>query len=70
MSKHIPDVSLIEHPAIIAIAMDVMFTPSHRAHYSDLVLRLADAALERVKGALVQQEGSENSYPESERSTI
>jgi hypothetical protein len=38
----------IDHPEIIAIAVDLMLTPSRRAHYSTLVLTLADAAMERI----------------------
>jgi len=40
---------LIDHPAIIAIALDIMFAPSRRVHYSEFVLALADAALDRIR---------------------
>jgi hypothetical protein len=62
MSKQLPELCITDHPAIIAIAMDIVLTPSHRSHYSDLVLTLADAALERIGAALAKHEGSENSY--------
>lgn len=68
MSNHNPETSVIEHPAIIAIAMDIMFAPSHRSHYSELVLTLADKAIERIKAVLVEKEGSENSCTVSETS--
>jgi hypothetical protein len=52
MSKQIPESILIDHPAIVAIALDVMFAPSRRVHYSELVLVLADAALDRIRSKL------------------
>lgn len=70
MSKHLPENCITDHPAIIAIAMDVMFCPSHRAHYSELVLMLADAALERIKGALIDHDQTEKSYMRSEASRV
>jgi hypothetical protein len=59
MSKHILDVWPIDHPEIVAIALDVMLAPARRAHYSELVLMLADAALERIKQELAAKSFAE-----------
>jgi hypothetical protein len=48
MSKPILKPVPLDHPEIVAIAVDVMLAPARRAHYSALVLMLADAALERI----------------------
>lgn len=39
----------LDHPEIVAIALDVMLVPARRVHYSPLVLMLADAAVERIR---------------------
>jgi len=49
MSKQVLSTWPLDHPEITAIALDIAITPSRRAHYSSLVLMLADAALERLK---------------------
>jgi hypothetical protein len=61
MSKQIPLPWPIDHPEIIAIALDIMLAPSRRAHYSAAVLMLADAATERIKQQLSNQVVSEAS---------
>jgi hypothetical protein len=48
MSKHLNKPWPIDHPEIVAIAVDLMRNPARRACYSALVLMLADAALEKI----------------------
>jgi hypothetical protein len=45
----------IDHPEILAIGVDVTLRPSRRAHYSELVLMLADAAIEHFQQQLTDQ---------------
>jgi hypothetical protein len=54
MTKRLPHPWPIDHPEIVAIALDVMLVPSRRVHYSPLVLMLADAAIERIRRELAQ----------------
>ena len=42
----------VDHPEIVAIALDLMLVPARRVHYSALVLMLADAAIERIRRQL------------------
>lgn len=42
----------VDHPEIVAIALDLMLVPARRAHYSSLVLMLADAAIEQIRRQL------------------
>jgi hypothetical protein len=42
----------LDHPEIVAIALDVMLVPARRVHYPPLVLMLADAAAERIRREL------------------
>ena len=42
----------LDHPEIVAIALDVMLVPARRVHYPPLVLMLADAAVERIRREL------------------
>jgi len=60
MSKLTLDVWPTDHPEIVAIALDIMLAPEKRAHYSDLVLMLADAALERIRLELARQSAAES----------
>ena len=59
MSKQTPPSWPIDHPAIVAIALDLMLTPARRSHYSALVLMLADAAVEQIKQELATQSSSD-----------
>jgi hypothetical protein len=52
MSKQTDSLWPIDHPEIVAIALDVMLAPARRAHYSALVLVLADAAIEKIRHQL------------------
>lgn len=52
MTRHIPFPCPIDHPEILAIALDVMLFPARRVHYSSLVLMLADAAIDRIRTEL------------------
>jgi len=49
MSSHSQDSWAIDHPEVVAIALDVTLNPSRRRHYSALVLMLADAAAEKIR---------------------
>jgi hypothetical protein len=60
MSKHIPAAFPLDHPEIIAIAVDVTLSPSRRAYYSSRVLMLADAAMERIQLEFAKREVSQN----------
>jgi hypothetical protein len=60
MSKPTPSVWPTDHPEIVAIALDIMLVPARREHYSELVLMLADAALERIKRELTAQSAGES----------
>lgn len=44
----------VDHPEIVAIALDVMLVPARRAHYSSLILMLADAAIDRIRRDLAE----------------
>jgi hypothetical protein len=59
MSKHPLHNLSIDHPAIVAIALDVTLVPANRVHYSSLVLGLADAAMERIRQQLANAPNSE-----------
>jgi hypothetical protein len=41
-----------EHPAIMAIALDLILHPEYRARYSAVVLRLVDEAIAKIKVCL------------------
>jgi len=41
-----------EHPAIMAIALDLILHPEYRARYSAVVLRLVDQAIAKIKVCL------------------
>jgi hypothetical protein len=56
MSNHILKSWPLDHPEIVAIAVDVMLTPARRVHYSALVLMLADAAMERISLELANRQ--------------
>lgn len=43
----------IDHPEIVAIALDIMLVPARRVRYSPLVLTLADAAIDQIRRALM-----------------
>ena len=49
MTRHLSQPWPIDHPEIVAIALDLMLAPARRMHYSALVLALADAAIERLR---------------------
>ena len=48
MSTHPPPRTATDHPAVIAIGLEVTLDPSRRRHYSALVLTLADAAIKNL----------------------
>lgn len=48
----------INHPEILAIAMDIILEPTRRTHYSSLVLILVDAAIEHIRNQLLTAEES------------
>jgi hypothetical protein len=54
MTRRFPHPWPLDHPEIVAIALDVMLVPARRAHYSPLVLMLADAAIERIRRELAE----------------
>ena len=41
-----------DHPAIMAIALDLILHPEYRIQHSVVVLRLADQAIEKIKASL------------------
>lgn len=41
-----------EHPAIMAIALDLIIHPEYRARYSAVVLGLVDQAIAKIKVCL------------------
>jgi len=41
-----------DHPAIMAIALDLILHPEYRVRHSALVLRLADQAIEKIRASL------------------
>jgi len=53
MLRQIDSFCPIDHPEIIAIALDIMITPARRMYYSALVLELADAAIARIRHELM-----------------
>jgi hypothetical protein len=63
MSKQIDSFCPIDHPEIIAIALDVMITPARRIYYSALVLELADAAIARIRHELMMGTQPETTAP-------
>jgi hypothetical protein len=46
----------LDHPEIIAIALDLMLDPTRRVHYSSVVLALADAAIVRIRRELAEND--------------
>ena len=63
MSKPLDSFCPIDHPEIIAIALDIMITPSRRTYYSTLVLELADAAIARIKHELMMATQPDTTEP-------
>jgi hypothetical protein len=60
MSKQNLSALAVEHPEIIAIALDIMCVPARRVHYSAVVLMLADAAIERIRVELASRAQSDS----------
>jgi hypothetical protein len=56
MTRRLPKPWPLDHPEIIAIALDLMLDPTRRVHYSSVVLALADAAIERIRRELAESE--------------
>lgn len=49
----------VDHPAIVAIAVDITLEPSNRRFYSTLVLGMADVVVERIRQRLTASENSD-----------
>ena len=59
MSNFRPPQSATDHPELVSIGLEVTLDPSRRRHYSDLVLTLADAAMqELIKKIIAAKAGS------------
>lgn len=53
MRQH-KDSFLVDHPEILAIAVDLILHPEHRKYYSEFVLILADAAISLIKQCVLR----------------
>lgn len=53
-----PESCLTGHPAVLAIAVDLILHPQHRQHHSTLVLHLVDKATERIRQCLSPEPNS------------
>jgi hypothetical protein len=68
MSKHLSNTWPVDHPEIVAIAVDLMLNPARRAYYSARVLTLADAALEKISLQLSKsaRSGNDPTHPHTQ----